>query len=109
MAEGTAVLWMSWTVGLLDGTQGVAASANTGGGRGKVEEGLQSLILDIDPGRAPEWRIVVKMEFKDSMDMGGIQKGMQGVSFWFSKCAFTKTMGIDRDINGYDGRRFHGN
>ena len=109
MAEGTAVLWMSWTVGSLDGTQGVAASANTGGGRGKVEEGLQSLILDIDPGGAPEWRIVVKMGFKDLMDMGEIQKGMQGVSFWFSECAFIKTMGIDRDINGYNGRRFHGN
>ena len=66
------------------------------------------LILDVDLGGTPERRIV-KVGFKDLVDMGGVQKGVQGVSFWFSKCAFMKTMGIDRDINGYDGRRFHSN
>ena len=65
------------------------------------------MILDINLGGAPERRIVIKVGFKDSVDMGGVQKGVQGVSFWFSKCAFTKMMGIDRDVDGYNGRRVH--
>ena len=27
--------------------------------------------------------------------------------FWFSECTFMKMMGIDRDINRYDGRRIY--
>ena len=38
-------------------------SANTGGGRGKVEEDSQPLDLDIDLGSTPEWGIVVEMRF----------------------------------------------
>ena len=32
---------------------------------------------------------------------------MQGVSFGFSECAFTKAMGINRDIDGDDGAWVH--
>ena len=49
--------------GLLNGTEGVAASANAGGGRSKVEEGSQPLDLDIDSGGTPEQGVVVKVGF----------------------------------------------
>ena len=38
-------------------------SADTGRGRGKVEEGSQPLDLDIGSGSTPEWGVVVKMRF----------------------------------------------
>ena len=47
----------------LNGTEGVAMSANTGGGRGKVKEGSQPLDLNVDSGGAPEWRVVVEVGF----------------------------------------------
>ena len=49
--------------GLLNGTEGVAASTDTGGGRGEVEEGSQPLDLDVDSGGTPEWRVVVEVGF----------------------------------------------
>ena len=47
-------------------------SANTGGGKGKIEEGFQLLDLDIDSGGTPEWGVVVEVGFKNSVDMGGV-------------------------------------
>ena len=55
--------------GLLNGTEGVAMSADASGRRGKVEEGSQPLDLDIDSGGAPERRVVIEVGFKNSVDM----------------------------------------
>ena len=55
--------------GLLNGTEGVAMSADASGRRGKVEEGSQPLDLDVDSGGAPERRVVIKVGFKNSVDM----------------------------------------
>ena len=55
--------------GLLNGTEGVAMSADTSGRRGKVEEGSQPLDLDVDSGGAPERRVVIEVGFKNSVDV----------------------------------------
>ena len=41
--------------GLLNGTEGVAMSADASGRRGKVEEGSQPLDLDVDSGGTQEF------------------------------------------------------
>ena len=55
--------------GLLNGTEGVATSANASGRRGKVEEGSQPLDLDVDSGGTPERRVVVEVGFKNLVDV----------------------------------------
>ena len=55
-----------WSV---DGTEGVAPSANASGRRGKVEEGTQPLDLDVDLGGAPERGVVIKEGFKNLVDV----------------------------------------
>ena len=55
--------------GLLNGTEGVAMSADTSGRRGKVEEGSQPLDLDVDSGGAPERRVVIEVGFKNLVDV----------------------------------------
>ena len=49
--------------GLLNGMEGVAASADAGGGRGKVKEGSQPLDLNVDSGGTPEWEVVIEVGF----------------------------------------------
>ena len=58
--------------GLLNGTEGVATSADTGGRRGKVEEGSQPLDLNVDSGGTPERRVVVEVGLKNPVDMRGV-------------------------------------
>ena len=55
--------------GLLDGTKGIATSANARERRGKVEEGTQPLDLDVDLGGAPERGVVIKEGFKNLVDV----------------------------------------
>ena len=69
MKEGKEILLN----GLLNGTEGVAASADAGGGRGKVEEGSQSLDLDVDSGGTPERRVVVEVGLKNLVDVRRVQ------------------------------------
>ena len=59
MKEGKEILLN----GLLNGMEGVATSTDTGGGRGKVEEGSQPLDLDVHSGGTPECRVVVEVGF----------------------------------------------
>ena len=55
--------------GLLNGTEGVAMSADARGRRGKGEEDSQPLDLDVDLGSTPEWRVVIEVGFKNSVDV----------------------------------------
>ena len=55
--------------GLLNGTEGVATSADASGRRDKVEKGSQPLDLDVDSGGAPERRVVIEVGFKNSVDV----------------------------------------
>ena len=55
--------------GPLNGTKGVAASANASGGRGEIKEGSQLLDLDVDSGSTPKRRVVIKVGFKDLVDV----------------------------------------
>ena len=55
--------------GPLNGMKGIAASADASGGRGKVKEGSQPLDLDVDLGSAPKRRVVIKVGFKNSVDV----------------------------------------
>ena len=55
--------------GPLNGTEGVTTSADASGRRGKVKEGSQPLDLDVDSGGAPERRVVIKVGFKNSVDV----------------------------------------
>ena len=55
--------------GSLNGTEGVATSANASGRRGKIEKGSQPLDLDVDSGGAPERRVVIEVGFKNSVDV----------------------------------------
>ena len=55
--------------GLFNGTEGIATSADAGGRRGKVEEGMQPLDLDVDLGGAPERRVVIEVGFKNAVDV----------------------------------------
>ena len=68
MEEGEEVL----LDGLLDGTEGIATSADAGEGGGKVEEGTQLLDLDVDSGGTPERGVVIEVGFKNAVDVRGV-------------------------------------
>ena len=55
--------------GLLNGTEGVAMSADASRRRGKVEEGSQLLDLDVDSGGTPERRVVIEVGLKNLVDV----------------------------------------
>ena len=65
MKEGEEIL----LDGPLNGTKGVAASADASGRRGKIKEGSQPLDLDVNLGSTPKRRVVIKVGFKDSVDV----------------------------------------
>ena len=72
MEEGEQVLLDS----LLDYAEGVALATNAARRGGEVKEGSQLLILEIDPGDAPEWGVGIKMGFEGMVNMRRVEEGM---------------------------------
>ena len=61
---------------MLDGMKCVASVTDAGWGRGKVKDGLQALILEIDARNAPEGGVQFMVKSEGAMEMRGVEKGV---------------------------------
>ena len=68
---------------MLNGVKCVASATDAGQGGGKVEDRFQVLVLEIDTGNAPEGGVWFKVEFESTMEMGGIEEGVERVTMVF--------------------------
>ena len=84
---------------MLDGMKCVAPVTDAGRGGGKVEDGFQALVLEIDAYNAPEGRVRFQMEFEGVMEMRGIEEGVERVMTMVFEGSFMETMSSERDVD----------
>ena len=86
----------------MDGTEGVASTTNAGQGGGKVKDGFQALVLEIDIGDAPEGGVWFKVEFHSMMEVRGIEEGVECITTMFFQRSFVETVGSDGNVDRQD-------
>ena len=77
----------------------VAPATDAGQGRGKVEDGFQTLVLEVDMRNAPEGGVWFKVEFEGTVEMRDIEEGVERVTAVFFEGSLMETMGIEGNIN----------
>ena len=64
----------------MNGAKGIASATNTRQGRGEIKDGLIALILEVHASDAPEGRVWFQVELKSTVEMGGVEMGMEDVA-----------------------------
>ena len=58
------------------------------------------LVLEIDTGDAPEEGVGFEVKFKSTMEVGGVEEGMECVATIFFERSFMKAVSSDGNIDG---------
>ena len=53
--------------------------ANTGWGRGEIQDGFQVLVLEVHVGYAPEGRVQFEMKLESAVKVGSVEMGMENI------------------------------
>ena len=64
----------------MNSTKGVASAANTGWGRGEIQDGFQSLVLEIHAGYAPEGGVRFEMKLEGVVKVGSVEMGVEDIT-----------------------------
>ena len=76
MIEGGEYIFLDFS---LDGMKSVAPTTNAGWGRGKVEDGFQTLVLEINASEAPEGGVWFEVELESAMKVGGMEVRVENI------------------------------